>query len=88
MYKCYKHVTAHFVQVACGYLSSSSVYKYSELLSAKCNVFVIVVADVRNTYEFAVRKLKHMQPLGRHTVEDRTVCKTEFREMFRVVELD
>lgn len=61
MYRCYKHVTAHFVQVACGCLSSSSVYKYSEFLSAKCNVFFIVIADVRNTYEFAVRKLKHLE---------------------------
>jgi hypothetical protein len=47
--------------VACGCLSSSSVYKYSEFLSAKCNVFFIVIADVRNTYEFAVRKLKHLE---------------------------
>jgi hypothetical protein len=64
------------------------VCKYSELLSAKCNVFVIVVADVRNTYEFSIRKLKHMRPLGRQTVDGRTVCKTEFREMFGMVELD
>jgi len=52
------------------------------LLSAKCNVFVIVVADIRNTYKFVVRRLKHTRPLGRQTVDGRKVCKMELIEMF------
>jgi hypothetical protein len=61
---------------------------YSELLSAKYNVFVIIIADVRIAYKIVVRKLKHMRPLGRLIVDRRTVFKMELREMVGKVGLN
>jgi hypothetical protein len=61
---------------------------YSELLSSKFNVFVIVVADVINAYKIIVRELKQMGPLGRVILDGRTVFKMELREMLGTVGLD